>query len=401
VEAAFASHSGLIAEASAPRGKERYAVSTDRDESIDQLLHRTRFAGPASDTGCPDAELLAALADGTLSPSVSREIEAHLADCDRCQMTAAAMVRAEGPAAATETAGDVPAWRRRAFNWLVPAAAAATALALWVLLPGQSTSLPEPPTRDQETAAIPAPLEPEAVITEPLRLPADTVAQSEAADREEKVAVQPAPRSAAPAPPAGVAGGTGSLQETVAVRDQAAGSTVGNQITAEQSGDRQVRSGGLPAAVEAAPPPAAAVPPPAAARVAQAPPAPAAVLRAAPAPRFDVSSAAQGIRWRIGPNALVQYSADGGLTWIPRPTRIPAEFAAGSAPTNDVLWLVGRGGVIVRTTDAGREWQQMDFPETGDLIAVTASSALDAIVQVADGRRLRTTDGGRTWASAP
>jgi hypothetical protein len=43
----------------------------------------------------------------------------------------------------------------------------------------------------------------------------------------------------------------------------------------------------------------------------------------------------------------------------------------------------------------------MDFPETGDLIAVTASSALDAIVQVADGRRLRTTDGGRTWASAP
>jgi photosystem II stability/assembly factor-like uncharacterized protein len=56
---------------------------------------------------------------------------------------------------------------------------------------------------------------------------------------------------------------------------------------------------------------------------------------------------------------------------------------------------------VLRTTDGGRQWQRVPLPETVDIIAVAAPSALNATVSSGDGRRFQTTDGGRTWAPVP
>ena len=147
-------------------------MKSDRDQSIERLLRALPRSGGGTshDESCPDAETLAALADNTLLSAVRREIETHVADCDRCQMVTAALVRAESiPAGQT---ADVRAWKRRVVNWLVPAAAAATAVALWVIVPGQRSSLPEESGVDLRSAApAPPPAVANSQTGETLRVP--------------------------------------------------------------------------------------------------------------------------------------------------------------------------------------------------------------------------------------
>jgi len=112
---------------------------------------------------------------------------------------------------------------------------------------------------------------------------------------------------------------------------------------------------------------------------------------------FEVVSPNPRIRWRVGPGATVQYSANGGGTWATQQSGTTMELTAGSAPAPEVCWLVGRAGVVLRTTDAGRQWQRVPFPESVDVISITASTARNATVVLADGRRFTTSDGGVTW----
>jgi hypothetical protein len=362
----------------------------DRDRSVEELLRQTRAAEPMSSVDCPDAETLAAMADDTLPAAMRRDIEAHVADCHRCQELTAAMARADAPVEAhAGVAADVAAWKRRALNWLVPAAAAATAVALWILVPGQQAPAPTAPTADTQVEAVPPPLPtptPEVIPNEPLRLPDD--ARADTAARDQSVEIAPAAQSArAAAPP---------------------------------------------------PPPAAAAPPPPPAAPAAAsppPPPPAAPLRRADAPAIggvqaspaeqrkeaalnesvaiqqeraanaqafaaaslEIASPDPRFRWQIGPGLIVQRTIDGGRTWIAQQTGASMPLTAGSAPTPEVVWLVGRGGVVLRTTDGGAQWQRVPFPEVRDLTAITATSATNATVVVADGRRFTTADGGAMW----
>jgi hypothetical protein len=358
-------------------------MTTDRDQSIERLLRRARSSHQQAPNHCPDAETLAALADDTLTAPARREVEAHVADCDRCQALTAAMVRAETSAGALadETTEEVPAWRRRALNWLVPAAAAATAVALWVIVPGQRTPLPEQPAPERQIAATPpaAPLEtpasellqapPEAQRIEPPQAPADARADGQAREREANAGFEPAAPATPPArAPAAVAP---KAEESV-------GRVAGNQAARSESAPQEQ----LRVQQEA---------PLAAARAADATSARAAI-------GFEVLSPNPQIRWRVGPGPVVQYSTDGGATWATQQTGASAELNAGSSPAPEVCWLVGRGGLVLRTIDGGGQWQRTAFPETVDLTAVTASTALNATVVLADGQRLATTDGGRTWA---
>ena len=123
-------------------------------------------------------------------------------------------------------------------------------------------------------------------------------------------------------------------------------------------------------------------------------------LQARVARSFEVVSPNPQVRWRIGPGAVVQHSADGGTTWAAQQTGAGSDLTAGSSPSADVCWLVGRGGVVLRTTDGGRQWQRAPFPETVDILPSPRPTALNATVSSADGRRFQTTDGGRTWTPA-
>jgi photosystem II stability/assembly factor-like uncharacterized protein len=71
-------------------------------------------------------------------------------------------------------------------------------------------------------------------------------------------------------------------------------------------------------------------------------------------------------------------------------------ITAGSAPEDQVCWLVGRAGVVYRTTD-GTHFTHVSFPEPVDLVAVRGTDAQTATVTDATGRTYRTADGGKTW----
>jgi hypothetical protein len=435
--------------------KEHDAVTTDRDQSIERLLrqalppdaHAPDGVYPdVSSDDCPDAETLAALADDTLTAAARRDVETHIADCHRCQAMTAAMVRAEVAEVASSdaTVGAVPAWRRRAFNWLVPAAAAATAaIALWVLIPGQRTPLPDQPQADSQFAApvSPPPLESEVVTEEPLRIPGESRADSAALERDANVAQEKA-APAAPTVSAPAEGGLPPSRDATANPGQASGASGTPSLAgADQTARQESRS--LEERVTVVPPPsrdaaaeqtrASAPTPPAAGQAARQesapaeaqregvagglPPsrdasanpgqtsgAPAAALGASAAlrravPGFEVVSSDARIRWSVGPSPVVQYTTDGGATWTAQQTGAPAELTAGSAPTPTVAWLVGRRSVVLRTTDGGRRWERVTFPETLDLSGVIASTALNATVTLADGRRFATIDGGKSWAA--
>jgi Photosynthesis system II assembly factor YCF48 len=105
-------------------------------------------------------------------------------------------------------------------------------------------------------------------------------------------------------------------------------------------------------------------------------------------------------RWRLLPKGRVERSDD-GIKWRPQKSGVKVELLAGSAPSEVVCWLVGRGGTILRTTDGGKHWRKVLSPIGGDVAAVQAVDALIATISDADKRaRFVTRDGGTTWEAA-
>ena len=130
-------------------------LNRDPDPSLDRLLADTLKARAASapSDACLDAETLAEWADEALSARERSAVEAHAADCARCQALMAAMVKtAPSPVAAAAS------WRMPALSWLIPAAAVAAAVVVWVSVPGrgpiQQSDRPE--SSVEEIAAAPA-----------------------------------------------------------------------------------------------------------------------------------------------------------------------------------------------------------------------------------------------------
>jgi photosystem II stability/assembly factor-like uncharacterized protein len=102
------------------------------------------------------------------------------------------------------------------------------------------------------------------------------------------------------------------------------------------------------------------------------------------------------VLWRIRPPAIIERSTDGGTSWEVQVTEAASELLAGSAVSDLVCWVAGRGGVVMRTAD-GMRWERVAAPTATDLVTVVASDATTAIVSAATGERYQTTDGGRTW----
>ena len=112
------------------------------ERSVHRLLTQTLREETAPDAvNCLDAETVAAWMDGVLPADVLAAAEGHAAGCARCQAVLSAMARTAPPVARRSW------WPASlTFRFLVPATAAATAVALWIAVaPGvRQPELPAP-----------------------------------------------------------------------------------------------------------------------------------------------------------------------------------------------------------------------------------------------------------------
>jgi hypothetical protein len=102
-------------------------------------------------------------------------------------------------------------------------------------------------------------------------------------------------------------------------------------------------------------------------------------------------------RWRIvGGGRQIERSTSGGSQWEAASLSSPGVVTAGMSPASSVCWMVGRAGAVYLTTD-GLRFVRVKFPESIDLVSVTATDDRHATVMSADGRSFRTDDGGVSW----
>src|SRR5580704_2727943 len=130
--------------------------------------------GPAT-AECADAESLAAYSDRSLSAGERERLEAHFADCARCQILLADIARADESARIANSAGAVP-WYRR-WRLAIPALAAAAAVLVFVSIRRPANVAPP---NDQIVAMAPheAPAENLAAKQPQLPAPAPAAAAS-------------------------------------------------------------------------------------------------------------------------------------------------------------------------------------------------------------------------------
>jgi len=366
-----------------------------RDSSIERLLPRALEAHSASVQGdaCLDADTLAAWTDDALTEAERKAVEAHAADCARCQALLAAMI-ATNP----EPARKAPRAWRPSLGWLIPLTAAAAAALVWITVP-QRPSLRQQsqPADVAEATGPPA----SASASAPAATPSS--ASSSAAESASASADLKAERAAVPQV-------TGTRQSSAAAQSPEGPSA--NQANAEAAVPAPPIAppviAGAPAAGDtsteaktAAPsrPSASQTPTVAESTSARAAHAPlrteAHAFLGAAMPVIVSSNPAS--RWRIVNGGAVQRTSDGGSTWQTQQTGVNETLAAGSSPSPSVCWLVGPRGIVLLSTD-DRSWRRVAFPEEADLASVSAADAQTATVTTADGRTFTTSDGGRTWA---
>ena len=315
------------------------------------------------DNGHLDAETLAAWVDGGLDPRAAAMAESHVSSCDRCQEIVALISQAESVHAAQLPVSD-PWYRRLRAAWLVPLTAGVAAVGLWMIVPANRST---PPPVVQEAASKQAPADLPAAPPAVAAAPAEALRDRDAKRQQ--------------AEPATVDQLAKNLDQRPVGKDKAEGKEL---KLADQQGARAERfeertAPAAPARSMAAPAPAAE-----------------AVGRLNLQDSREITSPDPRTRWRLVGGATVEYSQDSGATWISTPTGVTEPLTAGSSPSADVCWLVGRNGSVLLTTD-GRRWQRVAFPEALDLTSVRATDARSAQVTAASGAVFRTADAGATW----
>jgi hypothetical protein len=384
---------------------------SERDRLVERLLKATlRSAGPgAPSSACLDAGAIASWAEASLGPDEATRVEAHLAECSRCQAVLAAFARAEPPAAPA-----APVWKRWAV--LLPIAAATGTLAIWIAWPPRRTPAPPvavvaeaPPAAEPRSHAVPLQTSPPAAVpakraTAPTRSAERSAADVARATKPVAPTMSPSPvfRSVVPpqatpvpliAPPA--AAPPAPVSAAAAARPAVISES-------PRTGTRLASPTGVVSGLRAATGPVVVFDSPAAlGGAAGAPAVGASGGRGGGRPTAlrEAATLTSGVtRWRIVASQDLERSTDNGRTWERVPIDPPASLTNGTAPSPLICWIVGRAGVVLVTNDAGH-FTRLAFPETVDLSAVQATDLLNATVATADGRTFVTTDGGKTWAA--
>lgn len=362
-----------------------------------------------SSSACVDAETLAAWSDRTLPPAASAAVEAHLADCARCQAMLAAFVASEPTVAVSAT---VPFWQRWQVRWLAPLAVGTAAVLLWAVVPRNTLPPPAgtmarvetpeatipatPPSPPVSTRASeqPAP----AASPERYRMPAASPASTSDRATAESAASTPSDRTAELS--------SGQVAAAAPQPDTRASAEAAAASPATELGSARRPTGNV--AITVAP----AQPRPAPAGLAaKASPTTTIVIEIEPARTSlaqggaSVARAADAVRpaavprWRIVASSMVERSLGDG-PWEQVAIEGSVTLTGGIALAPSTCWLIGRSGVVLRSTD-GVRFERRPFPEPADLSSIRATDDRRAEVTTTDGRVFSTQDAGATWARTP
>lgn len=321
-----------------------------------------------------DAETVAAWMDGGLDATSLAAAEAHASNCERCQALLATVAR-------TLPSETAPGFSRGTWWrwWLAPIAATAAAVTLWMVVPQERMRAPasqapdsDMAQRSAETAKPSPPTEPPpAAAPAPPPVPAARAADARFGEPRRNAARADAEAKAKVAD-------TQANKDAASLRDQQADRVANRQEKLEENRERAAQAPAAPAAAPAE-----------GARLG------ATQLRKQAAP-LEFVSPDPNRRWRAITAGTIEFSQDGGRTWIPVRLNAGEVVTGGASPAPLVCWIVGRGGLVLLATD-GTNFTPLPFPERVDLVSVTAADALRATVTTADGRTFQTSDNGRNW----
>jgi hypothetical protein len=411
-----------------------------KNEPLDAVLRRAMRAQPGPATPeCADADSLAAYSDRSLASSERERLEAHFADCMRCQVMLADIARAEESARGAQAASEVP-WYRR-WRVAIPALTAIAAVLVFIAIRRPVNEEPKnelvamarneaPRMEAAEQAQVPAPA-PKAQVAAPAAQvatlasrPAAPVSKElamnevrpEMAAKREVLRMHPAapapaaapawPAAAPPPPPvdagrvvaiapaapvveptsAAVGQPTASASSELAMnqtRPEADERAESMSYAARQLSGKAAASGnaGMIAAPEGA--------------------APAIAGTAVSQSETVVGGTALG----AGSGALAGSAVSSEAPGYQIPGAAPAghQFAgelpiaaAISPPDHSVAWIVGKNGIVQRR-DANGAMHRQHSGVTTDLVAGSAPSATVCWIVGRSGTIIRTTDGGDHW----
>ena len=401
----------------------------DRDRQLDRAL--ARRLSDSCDAACPDAEILAAYHERTLSLEEMAEWKEHIASCSRCQEALALVEESEKALAedwkeqefeadlaaepstlpeaqaalplgsrnlwlgrATPQAASAPARMpakrgpRLNWRWVAPVGAIAAAVIVWIGVRDievankaakQSVEIAE--NRTVPPAAVSPPLvAPRAEVAEKPtnRIPASTVREPH---KDEQLA--------------------GGLPQVLRPSEQ-------ERSLRREDRDLQAAKPGVNAS---------------AAFVAQSEAKKSRAAGAAPAPSTPVRNgleanepAASDKLQQVPPEATqsVEVTAaaptlntsQSDLQTMVRDSKDLMRLAAEDhrlivAPGQKQVWRVGEGGSIRRSTDGGKTWKKQTSGVTVDLTSGSATSDKVAWVAGKSGTLLFTADGGKHWKQIP
>jgi hypothetical protein len=371
----------------------------------------------------PDANILAAFAEKTLTERERTQVLNHLAQCAECREVAALSLPGE-----VEVAQPVSSTARRwwsawpTLRWGALAAALGAAAIVMVLRSypwrkQESVSKEMRPTivasaskaGRQSPAELSAQPSPEAAVAkagvESRESPREMAKLEKADGRrgDRKIAAHPAGAEAkqrvalmaAARPPVAVEAEIGAESQAVAtvLPAKAASTAAAEDLSAAQAGGISA-----PGSTSSAPRAAAAIR--VGSRLAE-------PSRMAFTGNLKRAVAPLAALWSISTSGKVQRSQDSGRTWEEVRVDDAVTFRAVHAMGWDV-WAGGSGGVLYHSSDGGAMWKRVylssgESPTTETIVSITSGSRdlQHIMVRTESGEQWTTEDGGRHWQSVP
>ncbi len=390
----------------------------------------------------PDADLLTAFTEQSLTKREHEQVLAHLASCADCR-DVVALSLPEGPLSAPAEEPVKPLfWRWPILRW--GAVAASVVIVAGAVLignmehkkhSGETQQVAEVRRESAPNLTSPAPAE-QSKAQETLpeisgssgvqrpkvryeRIPGDSQTASLpslAKERADKAILEPEQKDETLAVGKIVAGVVQPQAQPPAAVDESVNSTVYKRDASAYSADVRMKA--------AVPPPPAPPVPSASETVevssgasvvpiegANAAPARGGPLQASNKPETQLADARQSIQfekgaskkqlmrfaaatnWRIS-NGVLQRSFDSGQTW--EQARSEANFRAVSTIGNEI-WAGGSNGLLMHSSDAGQSWFTVSPGMTGDIASLQFTDAKHGTVKTSTDETWQTKDGGKSW----